>query len=81
MRCRSKFGDRTDVEFLVAREPSMLNVASSTEAVQKLVDNVKRLLPIEDPVGFVIGNPSLVLDMDTGNLPSAIDGDLTQTDS
>lgn len=78
---RSAFGDRTDVEFLVAREPNMLNVATSGDNVQKLVENVKRLLPIEDPVGFVIGNPSLVLDMDTGNLPSAIDGDLTQTDN
>ena len=77
---RSIFGDRTDVEFLVAREPNLIKIATSREAIEKLFDNVRRLLPVADPVNFVISNPSMVLDMDTGNLPSAIDGDLTQLD-
>ncbi len=66
------------MEFLVSREPNLIKIATSKEAIQKLLDNVRRLLPVTDPISFVINNPSMVLDMDTGNLPSAIDGDLTQ---
>lgn len=66
------------MEFLIAREPNLLKVAQDEQSIESLLQNVKRLLPVADSIGFVIGNPSMVLDMDTGNLPSAIDGDLTQ---
>lgn len=76
--CRHSFGDRTDVEFLVAREPNLLRFAKDRGTVEKLLEDVNRMLPVKDAVGFVISNPGLVLDMDASNLPSAIDGDLTQ---
>lgn len=65
----------------MAREPNLLQCASSEQRIQSLLDNVKRLLPVDDPLSFVISNPGLVLDMDASNLPSAIDGDLMQDDN
>lgn len=62
----------------MSREPNLLHCASSQEQLDGLLATVKRLLPVKDPVSFVISNPGLVLDMDSSNLPSAIDGDLTQ---
>ena len=62
----------------MAREPNLLRYAASEQAVDTLLQRVERMLPVGDPVGFVISNPGLVLDMDASNLPSAIDGDLTQ---
>ena len=78
--CRDSFGDRTDIEFLVAREPNLLKFAKSKEAVDDLLEQVGRMLPVKDAKGFVISNPGLVLDMESSNLPSAMDGDLTQPD-
>lgn len=69
------------MEFLVSREPSLLRCASGRQQIQSLLDNVRRLLPVQDPISFVISNPGLVLDMEASNLPSAIDGDLTRDDS
>lgn len=62
----------------MAREPNLLRFAKSQQAVEGLLSDVKRLLPVKDAVGFVISNPGLVLDMEASNLPSAMDGDLTQ---
>ena len=62
----------------MAREPNLLRYATSEQAVDTLLERVEQLLPFGDPVGFVICNPGLVLDMDASDLPSAIDGDLTQ---
>lgn len=72
---RTAFGERTDVDFLVAREPKLVRLASSPEAIKALLAYVERL-PVSDPLGFVINNPSIVLDMDAHGLPSAIDGNL-----
>lgn len=55
-----------------------MRFAQSKEAVEKLLADVERMLPVKDARGFVISNPGLVLDMDASNLPSAMDGDLTQ---
>jgi len=46
-----------------------------TLTLQALLAYVERL-PVSDPLGFVINNPSIVLDMDAHGLPSAIDGNL-----
>lgn len=78
--CRDTFGSRTDVEFLVAREPSLLRCAASPEQMAEVVRNVERLLPVKDSIGFIISNPGLVLNMDSSSLPSAVDGDLTRED-
>jgi len=32
--CRTAFGERTDVDFLVAREPKLVRLASSPEAIK-----------------------------------------------
>ena len=77
--CSDTFSDRTDVEFLVAREPALLLIAASPADVTELLDNVKRLLPVGDPINFFISNPGLVMDMEASRLPSAIDRDLTES--
>ncbi|KAK9842509.1 hypothetical protein WJX81_003300 [Elliptochloris bilobata] len=64
-------GDAARAEALVAQEPALLGAD-----VDALLDEVRRLVPGQDPMNFLVANPGMVLSMAQAGLESAIDGNL-----
>ena len=65
-------GDRYDADHVVEQEPKLLAVD-----VQQVLQELRRLMPtLEDPEGFLVNSPRVVLDMGSAGMPSTIDGDL-----
>lgn len=58
------------IEPLVAGAPALL-----TADVEALLEEVRRLVPGRDAVAFLAAQTHLVLDMDSGGLPSSLEMD------
>lgn len=64
--CRILVPVGTDVEALIEREPVLL-VAD----LQKMVADIRRLMPLADPGVVIATNPGIVLDMSTHRMESS----------